>query len=68
MTSIGFILMVVGWFWHKMTPLTSSQLLSYAYHRDYDITWAQLIGVLIFFIGVLVTTIGVGMWLWEMMP
>jgi hypothetical protein len=68
MTAIGFILMVVGWLWCRATPFTPGQRLSIAYNRDYDLSWAQLIGILIFLIGIAVTTIGAAMWLWETMP
>jgi uncharacterized membrane protein len=68
MTSIGFILMLVGWFWHKMTPLTNEQLLSYATRRDYEISWLQLIGMIILILGAVLASLGVAKWLWEMMP
>jgi hypothetical protein len=68
MTAIGFILMVVGWLWCEATPLTPGQRLSLMRGRDYDLTWGQIVGGLIFLIGISVTTIGVSIWLWEMLP
>lgn len=58
MTAIGFALLIIGWITNRI----------FGSPNPFVTTWGEEVANLLFLLGIILSAIGITLWLWKVMP